>query len=279
MKKTLAFAALCFIGLACKQQEKKQIASPPGYDLSKPEKRILDEDLDEVSGIYYVAADSSIIALNDEEGKFYRLNLQGKITGKAFKFAKKSDFEDLTTDGQYWYAVKSDGEVHRVEKAFTDSLQVRVFSFPEKGWEFETMFFDPAKQKLVLISKTPLALKDGRIPAFTLDTGAASFNYDPYYSPDTITIAKLHGKKKWNCKPTAAAVHPITGETYILSSHERMLMIMKDGVLNAVYPLDKTMFRQPEGITFMPNGNLLISNEAQGSTANILIFAYGQTGG
>ena len=53
-------------------------------------------------------------------------------------------------------------------------------------------------------------------------------------------------------------------------------MIMKDGLLNAVYPLDKTMFRQPEGITFMPNGNLLISNEAKGSTANILIFAYQQ---
>ena len=40
MKKTLAFAALCFIGLACKQQEKKQIASPPGYDLSVPEKNL-----------------------------------------------------------------------------------------------------------------------------------------------------------------------------------------------------------------------------------------------
>ena len=276
MKKTLVFAALCFIGLACKQQEKKQIASPPGYDLSKPEKLILDEDLDEVSGIVFQALDSTIVTLNDEEGKFYRLNLQGKIIGKPFKFAKKSDFEDLTTDGKYWYAVKSDGEVHRVEKAFTDSPVVRVFSFPEKGWEFETMFFDPAKQKLVLLSKTPLALKEGRIPAFILDTSSASFNHDPYYSPDTITIAKMYGKKKWGCKPTAAAIHPITGEIYILSTNERMLTIMKDGVINAVYPLDKSLFRQPEGISFMPNGNLLISNEAQGSTGNILIFAYGQ---
>jgi hypothetical protein len=276
MKKTIAFTALCFIGLACKQQEKKRIASPPGYDLSIPEKRTLDEDLDEVSGIFYIAADSSIVTLNDEEGKFYRLNLQGKLIGRPFKFAKKSDFEDLTTDGLYWYAVKSDGEVHRVEKAFSDSPQARVFSFPEKGWEFETMFFDAARQKLVLLSKTPLTFKDGRIPAFTLDTSSGTFNHDPYYSPDTITIAKLYGKKKWGCKPTAAAVHPITGETYILSSNDRMLMIMKDGLLNAVYPLDKTMFRQPEGITFMPNGNLLISNEAQGSTANILIFAYQQ---
>ena len=276
MKKSLAFAALCFMALACKQQEKKQIVSPPGYDLSAPEKRILDEDLDEVSGIFYVAADSSIVTLNDEEGKFYRLNLQGKMIGKAFKFAKKSDFEDLTTDGTFWYAVKSDGEVHRVERAFTDNPIVRVFSFPEKGWEFETLFFDPAKQKLVLLSKTPLALKEGRIPAFTLDTSSATFNHDPFYSPDTLSIVKLYGKKKWGCKPTAAAVHPITGETYVLSSHERMLMVMKDGVLSAVYPLDKAMFRQPEGITFMPNGNLLISNEAQGSTANILIFTYGQ---
>jgi hypothetical protein len=276
MKKTLAFATLCFIGLACKQQEKKQIASPPGYDLSTPEKRILDEDLDEISGVYYVAADSSIVTLNDEEGRFYRLNLQGKLIGKPFKFAKKSDFEDLTTDGSYWYALKSDGEVHRVENAFSDSPVTRIFSFPEKGWEFETMFFDAAKKSLVILSKTPLTWKDGRVPAYTLDTSSSTFNYTPYYSPDTVTIAKLVGKKKWGCKPTAAAIHPITGETYILSSHERMLMIMKDGILQAIYPLDKSMFRQPEGITFMPNGTLIISNEAQGSTANILIFAYQQ---
>ncbi|MGB4773009.1 MAG: SdiA-regulated domain-containing protein [Chitinophagaceae bacterium] len=276
MKKTLAFAALCLFGLACKQQEKKPIISPPGYNLSNPEKRILDEDLDEVSGIFYSAKDSTIVTLNDEEGKFYRLNLQGKIIGKPFKFAKKSDFEDLTTDGSFWYAVKSDGEVHRIEKAFTDSPLIRIFSFPEKGWEFETIFFDASRQKIVLISKTPLTLKDGGVPAFSLDTSSGTFNHDPYYSPDTLNIAKLYGKKKWACKPTAAAVHPITGETYILSSNERMLMIMKDGSLNAIYHLDKSMFRQPEGITFMPNGNLMISNEAQGSTANILIFAYKQ---
>lgn len=274
MKKALTVLALCLTVLSCKQQEQKPVVSPPGYNFSQPVKRVLSEDLNEISGLYFLHQDSSIITLNDEEGKFYRLDLKGKLLGKAFKFAKKSDFEDLTTDGRYWYAIKSDGEVYRVSGAFTDQVETRTFPFTEAGWEFESIFFDAARQQLVTLSKIPKSYSQGRIPAFVLDTASGAFRFDSSYSPDTTSILSLTGKKKWECKPTAAAIHPLTGELYILSVHDRLLLTMKDGKVNGVYPLHKTTFRQPEGIAFMPNGDLLISNEAQESTANILLFAY-----
>jgi len=40
-----------------------------------------------------------------------------------------------------------------------------------------------------------------------------------------------------------------------------------------VYKLDPKIFKQPEGITFTPTGDLLISNEAAlTGAANILIY-------
>jgi hypothetical protein len=275
MKSLLFVIAVIVSVIACGLRTKKEpVVSPPGYDFSKPVKILVNEDLDEISGIRFMEADSSIIAINDEEGRLYKINMKGKQLGKAFKFAKKSDFEDLCFDGTYWYMIKSNGEITRVSNAFTDSFQSKTFQFPEQGWEFETILFDKGKNKIVALSKVPLQFREGRIPAFILDTTGNKFDYDPYYSIDTASITKALGKKKSECKPTAAAFHPLTGELYVLSVNDRLLVTMKEGTVAAAYKLDKTMFRQPEGISFMPNGDLLISNEAQESTGNILRFEY-----
>ncbi len=45
------------------------------------------------------------------------------------------------------------------------------------------------------------------------------------------------------------------------------------GNVKEVYELDPVIYKQPEGITFTPWGDLLISNEAaESGNANILIF-------
>lgn len=251
-----------------------KMSSPQGYNLNEPVKHTLSQDLKEISGIRIDDVNKQIIAINDEEGKFYRLNMDGSIQGKAFKFAKKGDFEDLDFDGTYWYAVKSTGEVHRVEKAFNDSSFTRVFPFSETGIEFETICYDRSKQKVFLLTKTPKELKDGRIPAYVLDTTSATFTYEPQYSPSLEAITKIRGKEKTDFKPTSAAIHPITGDLYIISVNNRLLLTMSAGEVKQVYKLDKTAFRQPEGICFAANGDMFISNEAQDATANILQFRY-----
>jgi hypothetical protein len=46
----------------------------------------------------------------------------------------------------------------------------------------------------------------------------------------------------------------------------------RTGHLKNVIALDKRIFQQPEGMCFDQYGNLFISNEANGGTANILKF-------
>ena len=44
------------------------------------------------------------------------------------------------------------------------------------------------------------------------------------------------------------------------------------------YRIDPKLFKQPEGMTFTPKGDLIISNEAANSgAADILIFKYNKS--
>jgi uncharacterized protein YjiK len=89
-----------------------------------------------------------------------------------------------------------------------------------------------------------------------------------------LSVMNIMGKAKIDIRPSAAAIHPKTGDLYIISSQDKLLIIMKDGVVKASYKLPKKTFRQPEGLTFAPNGDMYISNEAAEAIANILAFRY-----
>ena len=75
--------------------------------------------------------------------------------------------------------------------------------------------------------------------------------------------------------PDVGIPHPLTAEIYIISHRGSLLVILKpDGKLRDAILLNERFFHQPEGITFAPNGDLYISNEAVDKKANILKFGY-----
>jgi uncharacterized protein YjiK len=74
-------------------------------------------------------------------------------------------------------------------------------------------------------------------------------------------------------KPSAIAVHPQTGEVFILSSVDHVLISCdENGNVTGYALLDAGLFRQPEGIAFFPNGDMLIANEAAGKEPTLLLF-------
>jgi uncharacterized protein YjiK len=269
---------VCLALAGCSGNTPTTMTSPAGYDLNQPRKILLSEKLNEISGIRYDSASKQLVAVNDEDGKLYRLTMEGKLVEKGFKFTKKGDFEELDSDGSYWYAVKSNGDVYRIRNAFTDSVVTTVFPFKETGVEFETICYDRSKQKLFILTKTPKQLLDGKVAAYVLDAATGNFSFAPEYSPDSAALTQVSGNPKLFCKPTSAAFHPLTGELFVVSVNDRMLAVINNGVTKQYYKLDKKIFRQPEGICFAPNGDLMISNEAGDGIANVLLFPYG-TGG
>ena len=70
------------------------------------------------------------------------------------------------------------------------------------------------------------------------------------------------GTKKEKIKPSAAAVNPLTKNLYVLCSVNKLIFIEDaQGKLKDVIELNPKIYKQPEGMTFTPEGDLIISNE------------------
>lgn len=77
-------------------------------------------------------------------------------------------------------------------------------------------------------------------------------------------------------RPSALAKNPKTNEWYILSSTNKLLVVADaNWKVKTVYPLDLSLFLQPEGIAFDNQNNLYISNEGdKTSKGTVLKFNY-----
>ncbi|MCR6719600.1 MAG: SdiA-regulated domain-containing protein [Chitinophagaceae bacterium] len=86
---------------------------------------------------------------------------------------------------------------------------------------------------------------------------------------------KMKGKR---FQPSALARHPVTGEWFILSSVNKLLVITDENWnVKSAWKLTPSRFRQPEGMAFDKDGNLFISNEGDEVTSgNVLEFKYNQ---
>jgi len=86
-------------------------------------------------------------------------------------------------------------------------------------------------------------------------------------------LKQIKGRIKF--QPSAIAIHPFTGNIYLLSNIGRILVVYSgDGELLDVVYLSKDIFSQPEGMCFDKEGDLYISNEANGLGARILCFDF-----
>jgi len=61
---------------------------------------------------------------------------------------------------------------------------------------------------------------------------------------------------------------------YYCFTREKLLILSKDGAKEALVDLSPSLYKQPEGICFTPDGNLFISSEGDGGDGYILKFDY-----
>ena len=256
-----------------------QYKSPAGYDLNKPEKVVLNTALHEISGISFLNGNSSdIFAIEDEDGKLYSYTLADGKTSKL-KFAKKGDYEDVTVlDNNSFVVLRSDGSLFwfpasAIGKEKVDSVQEYKNILPEGEYEGLTA----AEDKLFALCKNcpgDKGKKEVSVYTIQLDSVAA-LNVSGSFKIDISMVQAKGEREKFN--PSGIAKHPLTKEWYIISSVNKVLVVLDEQwKVKEFYPLDPSLFNQPEGITFNNTGDLYISNEGGTGTADILLFKYHQ---
>jgi hypothetical protein len=272
----LIFTGLIFLlNARCTGDRRTKFESPEGYDFSKPWRLNLPIELDEISGIVYYPKDTSVFAIIDEFGLLYKIRLTGTRQIGKWKFSEHGDYEDLVMIDSIFYALQSNGNIITFTFGDSNTVLKHDSEFPDKGNEFEILFYDSVVHKLSLICKDCDMDKKKSLTRFYFNPSSKTFE-DTAVGMDVKKIAIMMGEKNLKFKPSAAAIHPITGEIFIVSAVNDLLVITdRQGNPKISYKIDGKLFKQPEGITFTPNGDLLISNEAadQG-VANILLFKY-----
>jgi hypothetical protein len=268
-----------FLFSACANSQRPG-KSMPHYDLSKPEIFSMSPELREISGIVMVpGSNDSVLAEQDEEGRVYYFRLGDKKVHHV-KFGSKGDFEDISIYQNTIYMLRSDGNLFSFPLS-----QARAGNITDvKSWnrllpqgEYEGMFADQENKKLYVLCKQCTGEKTSRTGGGSVFNFQNNGNLTPagHFQIDIGEIEKLSATKKINFHPSAMTRNYSTGEWFILSSVNGMLVVADaNWKVKDVYTLDKSIFNQPEGIAFDSLNNLYISNEGGSGAGNILKFSY-----
>lgn len=273
------------LSLTACAQKKVSYQSPAGYEFSDPIRYAMNDDLLEISGITFENGRSdTVYAEQDEEGKVYYLRL-GDKKAKDVKFGKKGDYEDIAICNGYVIVLRSDGALYcfSLEEVKKGQIQdTRKWNDLLPKGEYESLYADPETNQLVLLCKDSHEdHKTGRVSGYRFQLKkdgtilpAGSFVFHPEQ------IKQKTGKDPGEFKPSALTRDNRTGNWYILSSVNKMLVVTgKHWKVEHVYKLDPSLFVQPEGIAFDNAHALYISNEGDKTTAGtILKFPYKEPG-
>jgi uncharacterized protein YjiK len=270
---------LSLVFFACNPADDKY-TSPKGYDLQNPEKFSMPESLLEISGIAFNQGRAdTIYSVQDEDGRLFK-QAWGVKKQSSIKFARNGDYEDLAIAKKNVFVLKSSGSIYSfpLAEAQLESTELTKEwkNLLPKG-EYEGMYANEATQQLFVLCKVcEVDKKSPTATGYVLDiqdsmeiVASGTFTID-------MSPLKALGQKVKGLKASALSKHRESGDWFILSSANKLLIITSaDWKIKEVHRLNSSIFNQPEGISFDTENNLYISNEGDELTAgNILKFTY-----
>ena len=275
------FVFCTLLAVASCESQQQRYPSPSGYNLAKPKIYKMPSVLREISGIAFDQLnDDTIFAEQDENGKVFHFKL-GDRNIQATRFFKNGDFEDITICNHYVVMLRSDGVLFSFpvsETSKTETSQVKVFENILPSGEYEGLASADAMGRIYVLCKHCNSEKSKKWGGGSILQVDASGNLSPFgnFEIDIKSIDAAADAHKIVFHPSALAQNPLTRDWFVLSSVNKLLVITDENwKVKSVYPLDPSVFNQPEGITFDHQQNLYISNEiGEKAAATVLVFNY-----
>jgi hypothetical protein len=273
-------------------------AATRGYDLNQPAVQwSLPDTLREISGITLIN-ETTVACIQDENGILFVYNLDENDIQRQQPFHLNGDYEGIAKAGSTIYVLRSDGMLFAIERynsarPLVDSIATGIPVDNNEG-----LCYDANENRLLIAcknkSRTSKDHKNTRsVYAFDLKTKTCSpepvFNFDlndlKRFALEKQVNFPMKEKKQGDVpevkepvikfRPSEIAIHPVTNQIYLLSAMDYALFVFSpNGKLEDIRLLDKELFNKAEGITFLDNGDMLISNEGQQKKPTLLRFNY-----
>lgn len=243
-------------------------ATAPPYNLSAPAARFgLPLFLKEISGIT-VLDDATLGAIEDETGTLYRIDMNSGEASKAFVFGPNGDYEDIERVGERLFVLRSDAVVYELVGWRTGRAEAHDLfgDFAERQCDTESLATDG--QQLVVVCKKPTA--GGGNNAYAIDLAEARFGESPLFE-----VTTGEGFLKGGLRPSAMAWHPILERWVLISAKLDALVVLSTrGAIEQVWGIESLELEQPEGIAFLPNGDMWLATEGKIGTGGLVRLTY-----
>lgn len=241
--------------------------------------------LREVSGIVAVD-DDTIACVQDEVGALFFVSLHGKAPLRRVEFGPRGDYEGLARVGSVFWVLRADGALLELGADGERLRIVRTIALPAGLHDWEGLCHEPSRGLLLVMSKErPDDDRDAR-PVFAVDPATGRVLAEPFctwWRKGVIDQAEARGlplptritdkgRERVALELRASELLALPGgdEFLLLSAADALLLRLdRAGRLLGVRSLDPARLPQPEGMTRLPDGRLLVASEADGGVARL----------
>jgi uncharacterized protein YjiK len=231
----------------------------------------LPEGLKEISGLT-VLDDRTLGAVQDEEGRLYVISQETGDVTAVIPFGPPGDYEGLELAAGRLFILRADGVLVEIEgwQGGATRSQTYTLELPT-DCDAEGLGYDPAEGRLLIACKEEGGNAIGnRKAVFALQLDEWALGRTPAFVLDSRAL-----DRERELKPAAIAVHPVTGHVMVLSSTLPVLVsLAPDGTVAQAWDLSAARMEQPEGIAFLPGGDLFIASEGDDGPPLLMRFAY-----
>ncbi|HLT46416.1 MAG TPA: SdiA-regulated domain-containing protein [Rubricoccaceae bacterium] len=231
----------------------------------------LPEELREISALT-VLDERHLGAVQDEEGALFVLDVETGEVVTVVPFGPAGDYEGVELAAGRLFVLRSDGALLELEgwEGGPSRVQTYALDLPT-DCDAEGLGYDGAAGSLLIACKEDGGVGvNGQKAIFALHLDDWALGRQPAYVLDARGV---NGDRE--VKPSAVAVHPVTGQVAVLSSTLPVLVALAPGGAVAhAWDLSAAGFEQPEGLAFLPNGDLFIASEGDDGPPLLKRFEY-----
>ncbi len=283
MKFTLIAIISIFL-ISCSQENK----SCGDFDLNKTYEQIkLPVALKEISGITFLSK-NKIACVQDEKGIVFIYDIHKDKLKQSIDFAGDKDYEAIANVNDTIYVLRSNGDIYEIDNLESSEVSsITHHTFLSKVNNSEGMCFDSKHYRLLIACKGKPekgSAKKYQKVVYSFDLSTKTMSEEPVLVIDPTSIIEMADQSASNSffgesknvdqfDPAEIAIDPKTGNYFVLSAvGKRLAVFSENGMLLCSVNLNPDIYKQPEGLAFNSEGDLVISDEGKNSKGNLVVL-------
>ncbi|MEZ6038429.1 MAG: hypothetical protein R3F29_13175 [Planctomycetota bacterium] len=277
-RRVLPLFAAALLQVGCESPDRAAGAAG-NFDFARPLASFaLPEELAEISGLATVD-ERTVACVEDETGTVFLLDVTTGAVTTRLPFGKDGDYEGLARLGDAYWVLRSDGRLDELRPDGDRLRRSRRLELDLPHDELEGLDASADGRQLLIAPKSEPRKKRDRDArrVYRLDPSVDEPQPTVLFETTAAAVAaqllRLGADAEPDVRLSSIAEQPGTGLYYTLSGADRTLLVFTaDGAVCGAHRFAKKDLPQPEALTFLPSGELVVSSEGGKGSARLVVY-------